>query len=417
MTGGSGNCGFHRLALLCALAGMLGILLVGCRRPAQYTITFDTQGGSGIPPVTGKAGTTVNEPVPPARPDYSFQGWYAGATGSGAKYGEWPHTLKADVTLYAHWLPLSPSDEDRLAAAELEAARRAELEAKAAEAARQAAAKAEAAKLAEAEAETAKLAAVEAEAAKQAAAEAEAAKLAAAEAEAAKQAAAEAEAARRAVAELAAAAAEAARRAELEAEAAAELRAAELMAAELAAAEAAGTEAALRAYPGPDEAGEPMENITREAPVVREDIARVPEPPIAVEPIGGAITGIPGQPSGVPAMGSGGRRFSLGLLNLALGAGSFVQKDWGGGLTVLAAYAAAGGLIAWELTLKYEDNIAGVPGTVGLGVAAAAALFGFVRPFFFNRSRPEAIPPKRVNFSVVPGERGAAVHLSYTLQF
>jgi hypothetical protein len=80
--------------------------------------------------------------------------------------------------------------------------------------------------------------------------------------------------------------------------------------------------------------------------------------------------------------------------------------------------AAAWGLVAWDLTLKYEDKLAGVPGTVGLGVAAAAALFGFVRPFFFNRSRPEAVPPKRINFSVVPGERGsAAVRLSYTLQF
>jgi hypothetical protein len=90
MTHGSGNCGFRRLALLCALAGILGIVLAqyGCRRPAQYTITFDTQGGSEILPVTGKVRTAVSEPVPPARPGYSFQGWYAGAGGSGAKYGE-----------------------------------------------------------------------------------------------------------------------------------------------------------------------------------------------------------------------------------------------------------------------------------------------------------------------------------------
>jgi hypothetical protein len=84
----------------------------------------------------------------------------------------------------------------------------------------------------------------------------------------------------------------------------------------------------------------------------------------------------------------------------------------------LAGYALAGGLIAWELTLIYEDPLAGIPGTVGLGVAASAAIFGFIRPFFFNRNRPEAIQAKRVNFSVVPGDRGAAaVRMSYTLHY
>jgi hypothetical protein len=55
----------------------------------------------------------------------------------------------------------------------------------------------------------------------------------------------------------------------------------------------------------------------------------------------------------------------LTALVLALGAGSFVQKDWGEGFAMLAGYAAAGGLIAWELTLIYEDSLAGIPGAVG----------------------------------------------------
>jgi hypothetical protein len=131
------------------------------------------------------------------------------------------------------------------------------------------------------------------------------------------------------------------------------------------------------------------------------------------------------RPADVPAArperaarGPGGRLFGYGVLNLALGLGSFVQKDWGGGLTVLGAYAAAGGLIAWELRLKYEDDLAGIPGGVGLGVAGAAALYGFIRPFIFNKNHPLANQASRVNLSVVPGDRGAAaVRLSYTLQF
>jgi hypothetical protein len=168
-------------------------------------------------------------------------------------------------------------------------------------------------------------------------------------------------------------------------------------------------ETALQTYPAPDESLEPRENIGREASGVREDILIT----TATE-----TTGTSGEPSGAPAADSGGKRFSLGLLNLALGAGSFVQKDWGGGFAMLAGYAVAGGLIAWELTLIYEDPLAGIPGAVGLGVAVSTIVFGFIRPHFFNRNRPEAIQAKRVNFSVVPGDRGTAgVRVSYTLQY
>jgi uncharacterized repeat protein (TIGR02543 family) len=59
-------------------------------------------------PVTRNAGTRVNEPIPPARQGYSFLGWYTSAASSGTKY-DWPYTLNADVTMYAHWV----SNEDR----------------------------------------------------------------------------------------------------------------------------------------------------------------------------------------------------------------------------------------------------------------------------------------------------------------
>jgi hypothetical protein len=221
---------------------------------------------------------------------------------------------------------------------------------------------------------------------------------AAAERAAAEVAAAEAAAAERAAAELAAAEAAAAERAAAEL-AAAERAAAERAAAERAAVEAAVAETVLQTYSGPNEAVEPRENIgSEESGVI-----------IITEPSG---TG-----TARPSSADIGKRVSLGLLNLALGAGSFVQKDWGGGLTTFAGYALAGALIAWELTLIYEDPLAGIPGTVGLGVAASAAIFGFIRPLLFNRNRPEATQVKRINFSFVPGNRGAAVRLSYTLHY
>jgi hypothetical protein len=115
---------------------------------------------------------------------------------------------------------------------------------------------------------------------------------------------------------------------------------------------------------------------------------------------------------------SGGAAIGSGALNLALGLGSFIQGDWAGGVTLLAGYGAAAGLIVWELSLKYEDDLAGIPGAVGLGVAGVTALYGFIRPMLYNRSHTLAGIADGVNLAVMPGDRGGtAVRLSYTLRF
>jgi uncharacterized repeat protein (TIGR02543 family) len=67
----------------------------------QYTITFNSGGGSNVDEVTDEAGTSVQKPQDPVRPGYIFQGWYSAASG-GTKY-EWPHTLTGSLTMYAHW--------------------------------------------------------------------------------------------------------------------------------------------------------------------------------------------------------------------------------------------------------------------------------------------------------------------------
>jgi TolB-like protein len=119
-----------------------------------------------------------------------------------------------------------------------------------------------------------------------------------------------------------------------------------------------------------------------------------------------------------PADGLAWNTLGRGALNLALGLGSFLQKDWAGGGVILAGYGAAAGLIAWELSLSYEDPLAGVPGTAGLAVAGAAVVYGFVRPFVYRRSPALAGIVDGIHLAVVPENRGgAAVRLSYTLRF
>jgi TolB-like protein len=116
---------------------------------------------------------------------------------------------------------------------------------------------------------------------------------------------------------------------------------------------------------------------------------------------------------------SGGRRFGAGVLNLALGLGSFTMGDWKSGLVMLGGYAVAGGLVAYEmLLLTYDDDLAGIPGTIGLGVAGVTILYGFIAPLVYNRSPKVAMALDRVNLTVLPGETGKpAVRLSYSWKF
>lgn len=60
----------------------------------QYTITFDTNGGSEIAPITQDYGTAITVPADPTREGYTFMGWDK----------EIPETMPAEnITLKARW--------------------------------------------------------------------------------------------------------------------------------------------------------------------------------------------------------------------------------------------------------------------------------------------------------------------------
>jgi hypothetical protein len=164
-----------------------------------------------------------------------------------------------------------------------------------------------------------------------------------------------------------------------------------------------------KGYKTLDDGIKTMEDLVRELTGVSADyhfpLVRDPQP---------AASGGNGQSSG----GFSILVLGYGAMNLALGLGSFIQGDWGGGLTLLAGYGAAAGLIVRELSLNYEDKLAGIPGAGGLVTMGLTALYGFIRPFLYRRSQRLAVIVDGINLAVVPENRNrTAVLLSYTIRF
>jgi hypothetical protein len=116
-----------------------------------------------------------------------------------------------------------------------------------------------------------------------------------------------------------------------------------------------------------------------------------------------------------------GRAISAGFLNLALGIGSFSMGDRKGGLILVAGYALAGGLMAYELIgLAYEDDLAGVLGPAGVGVVGITALYGFIRPFVYQKSSQTALGSvlDRTHIAIIPNAAGImTASLSYIYRY
>lgn len=67
-----------------------------------YTVSFDTNGGSYVPPVRIISGSVVTVPFAPTKEDSEFNGWYINKElTTPYPFGE---LVESDMTLYARWL-------------------------------------------------------------------------------------------------------------------------------------------------------------------------------------------------------------------------------------------------------------------------------------------------------------------------
>lgn len=69
---------------------------------AQYTVTYNSNGGSSVSPETVTAGEKATEPTPPTKQGATFGGWYKEDTLTTA-WDFSTDTVNSNITLYAKW--------------------------------------------------------------------------------------------------------------------------------------------------------------------------------------------------------------------------------------------------------------------------------------------------------------------------
>ena len=74
----------------------------------ECMISFESNGGESIAPLTVLAGGTVTEPAAPEREDYQFEGWYKDA--DFAERYDFTEPVTDDITLYAKWVQNTETD-------------------------------------------------------------------------------------------------------------------------------------------------------------------------------------------------------------------------------------------------------------------------------------------------------------------
>jgi uncharacterized repeat protein (TIGR02543 family) len=71
--------------------------------PDTYTVTFDSQGGSAVSPITGVVSdNTVTLPANPTQSGYTFTGWNTASNGLGSVFDS-TTPVTANITVYAQW--------------------------------------------------------------------------------------------------------------------------------------------------------------------------------------------------------------------------------------------------------------------------------------------------------------------------
>lgn len=78
---------------------MLGLILLAACGKTQYTVTFDSKGGSKVDSVKVLKGDKLPEPTPPTKDGFNFDYWIEG----GVKFDFETRVIEKNITLVAQW--------------------------------------------------------------------------------------------------------------------------------------------------------------------------------------------------------------------------------------------------------------------------------------------------------------------------
>ncbi|MCR5184845.1 MAG: InlB B-repeat-containing protein [Bacilli bacterium] len=95
----------NSFVILCSAAFCFAFSLTACKggtsNKTEYTVTFDSQGGSAVEAQKVKHGEKATKPADPARENYEFTGWYEDQVA--ITPFDFKIAITADWTIYAGW--------------------------------------------------------------------------------------------------------------------------------------------------------------------------------------------------------------------------------------------------------------------------------------------------------------------------
>ena len=91
---------FFALLITVALPLLLASCLGNVQERRQWTVSFDTDGGTAVLEQTVDDGTRVQKPKDPTKPGYTFDRW----TCFGEPWSFLNHTVTENLTLKASWI-------------------------------------------------------------------------------------------------------------------------------------------------------------------------------------------------------------------------------------------------------------------------------------------------------------------------
>jgi uncharacterized repeat protein (TIGR02543 family) len=91
-----------------AIVAITGFSMVACKEPeTTYTVTFNSNGGGAVAPITVTSGGMIYRPHNPERDNDFFNGWYRDDSAFKDKWNFNTDIVTGNTTLYADWLSYS----------------------------------------------------------------------------------------------------------------------------------------------------------------------------------------------------------------------------------------------------------------------------------------------------------------------